>query len=69
MFKNKRYHSKVVLGKVLECKKHSDADKLNICQVDVGSEILQIVCGAKNVAKDQFVQLQRLEQFLEKTLR
>ncbi len=45
----------VVVGKVLEKEKHPDADKLSVCQVDLGSEIVQIVCGAKNVAKDQFV--------------
>lgn len=45
----------VVLGKVLECEKHPDADKLSVCKVDIGTEILQIVCGAKNVAADQFV--------------
>ena len=47
--------SGVVVGKVLECEKHPDADKLNICQVDLGSRVEQIVCGAKNVAKDQLV--------------
>ncbi|MGM0518838.1 MAG: phenylalanine--tRNA ligase subunit beta [Campylobacterota bacterium] len=47
--------SNVVIGKVLSKEKHPDADKLNICQVDVGEEKLQIVCGAKNVDKDQFV--------------
>ena len=45
----------VVIGKVLECKKHPNADKLNICQVDIGEETVQIVCGAKNVASGQFV--------------
>ncbi|SFV57048.1 Phenylalanyl-tRNA synthetase beta chain [hydrothermal vent metagenome] len=44
-----RVPSKIVFGKVLECKKHPDADKLNICQVDVGSDVRQIVCGAANV--------------------
>ncbi len=47
--------SKVVVGKVLECEKHPNADKLSVCKVDVGDETKQIVCGAKNVAKDQFV--------------
>ncbi len=47
--------SNVVVGKVLEKEKHPDADKLNVCQVDVGDEKLQIVCGAKNVDKDQYV--------------
>ena len=46
---------KVVVGKVLEKVKHPDADKLNICQVDIGTETVQIVCGAKNVDAGQFV--------------
>ena len=40
---------KIVFGHVLECQRHPDAEKLNVCKVDVGSEILQIVCGAANV--------------------
>ncbi|MDQ7045801.1 MAG: phenylalanine--tRNA ligase subunit beta [Sulfurimonas sp.] len=40
---------KIVFGKVLECEKHPDADKLNVCQVDIGSSTRQIVCGASNV--------------------
>ncbi len=47
--------SGVVVGKVLEKEKHPDADKLSVCQVDLGNEVVQIVCGAKNVDKDQFV--------------
>ncbi len=39
----------IVVGKVLTCKKHPDADKLNVCEVDLGTETKQIVCGAKNV--------------------
>ena len=39
----------LVIGKVLECVNHPDSDHLHICQVDVGSEIRQIVCGAPNV--------------------
>ena len=46
---------KVVVGKVLSKTPHPNADKLNVCEVDVGSGVLQIVCGAKNIAKDQFV--------------
>ena len=41
----------VVVGYVKECGKHPNADKLNLCQVDVGDETLQIVCGAPNVKK------------------
>lgn len=44
-----RVPAKIVFGKVLECEKHPDADKLNVCQVDIGSCIRQIVCGASNV--------------------
>ena len=39
----------IVLGLVKSCEKHPDADKLNICQVDIGSKVEQIVCGASNV--------------------
>lgn len=44
-----RVPKKIVFAKVLECEKHPDADKLNVCQVDIGSSIRQIVCGAANV--------------------
>lgn len=44
-----------VVGKVLTCDKHPDADKLSVCRVDVGDKILQIVCGAKNVRADLYV--------------
>ena len=46
---------KVVVGKILSCEKHPDADKLNVCQIDVGTETLQIVCGAANVVDAKFV--------------
>ena len=40
----------VVVGKVLNCAPHPNADKLNLCRVDVGGpQPLQIVCGASNV--------------------
>lgn len=43
--------SHVVVGQIVSMEKHPDADKLNICQVDIGeSEHLQIVCGAPNAA-------------------
>lgn len=45
----------VVVGKVLEKAPHKNAEKLSVCQVNVGKEVLQIVCGAKNVAPNQFV--------------
>ena len=41
----------LVVGEVLECEMHPDSDHLHVCKVDVGNEILQIVCGAPNVRK------------------
>ncbi|WP_283153865.1 YtpR family tRNA-binding protein [Guptibacillus hwajinpoensis] len=46
---------KFVVGYVEEMEKHPNADKLNVCQVNVGQEKLQIVCGAPNVDKGQKV--------------
>lgn len=54
-YRHQRVADRVVVAKVLECQKHPDADKLNVCQVDVGGEVRQIVCGAKNVAAGQWV--------------
>lgn len=46
----------VVIGEVLTCKKHPDADKLSVTTVDIGGpEPLSIVCGAPNVASGQKV--------------
>ncbi len=46
----------LVIGEVVECKKHPDADKLNLTKVNIGPEApLQIVCGAPNVAVGQKV--------------
>lgn len=40
----------IVVGQVSDCASHPDADKLKVCQVDIGHESLSIVCGAPNVA-------------------
>ena len=46
----------VVIGKVLQCVKHPNADRLKVTQVDIGlDEPVQIVCGAPNVANGQIV--------------
>ena len=42
---------KIVVGEILSIEKHPDADKLIICQVDVGNEKIQIVTGAPNVSE------------------
>ncbi len=45
-----------VIGKVVERKKHPNADKLSVCKVDIGTgELLNIVCGAPNVDAGQTV--------------
>ena len=40
---------KIVVGQITKIERHPDADKLIVCQVDVGSESIQIVTGAPNV--------------------
>ncbi|MBN2541209.1 MAG: phenylalanine--tRNA ligase subunit beta [Bacilli bacterium] len=45
----------LVIGHVLTCVKHPEADKLSVTTVDVGDEVLQIICGAPNVAAGQKV--------------
>ena len=41
--------TKLIIGKVLECVDHPDSDHLHCCKVDIGTEVLSIVCGAPNV--------------------
>ena len=41
----------LVVGEVIECEMHPDSDHLHVCKVNVGNEVLQIVCGAPNVRK------------------
>ena len=41
----------LVIGEVMECEMHPDSDHLHVCKVNVGSEVLNIVCGAPNVRK------------------
>lgn len=47
----------VVIGYVEACEKHPDADKLNVCQVNIGNEVRQIVCGASNVRAGIYIAL------------
>ena len=43
--------TKLVTGEVIECIDHPDSDHLHCCKVDIGSEVLDIVCGAQNVRR------------------
>ncbi|HKK34022.1 MAG TPA: phenylalanine--tRNA ligase subunit beta [Desulfomicrobiaceae bacterium] len=45
----------MVVGHVVECEPHPESDHLSVCKVDVGTEVLDIVCGAPNVAAGQNV--------------
>ncbi len=50
------YLDNIVIARVDEDKKHPNADKLSVCQVDAGKdELIQIVCGAPNVREGMFV--------------
>lgn len=48
---------KVVVGKIISMEKHPDADKLRICKVDIGGDVLQIVTGAPNVKEGDYIPL------------
>jgi phenylalanyl-tRNA synthetase beta chain len=55
----------VVVGRVLERQPHPNADKLSVCQVDVGAaETLNIVCGASNVRADIYVPVATVGTYL-----
>lgn len=54
----------LTVGYVLTCKPHPDSDHLNVTTVDVGNEVLQIVCGASNVAQGQYVIVARVGAIL-----
>ena len=41
----------LVIGEIKSCVEHPDSDHLHVCEVDVGNEVLQIVCGAPNARK------------------
>ena len=43
--------TKLVIGEIKECEDHPDSDHLHCCKVDIGTEVLDIVCGAPNARK------------------
>lgn len=50
----------IITARIIEVAPHPNADKLKLCKVDTGDEILQIVCGAPNVAEGQIVPLAKI---------
>ena len=45
----------LVVGKIIKCIDHPDSDHLHVCNVDIGDEVLQIVCGAHNAREGIYV--------------
>jgi phenylalanyl-tRNA synthetase beta chain len=59
--------SGVVIGQVLSCQRHPNADKLSVCEVDIGAaRPSQIVCGAANIRAEVFVPVATLGTYLPK---
>jgi phenylalanyl-tRNA synthetase beta chain len=55
----------VVVGRVIECDRHPNADKLSVTKVDIGTgEPLNVVCGAPNVRKDIYVAVATVGAYL-----
>jgi len=55
-FKTHTIPEKVVVGRIVACGKHPDADKLSLCSIDIGTgELQQIICGAANVVDAEYV--------------
>ena len=51
-----RIPEKVVVGRIVACDRHPDADKLSLCRIDIGTgEPQQIICGAANVKEAEYV--------------
>ena len=45
----------VVIGEIVSCQKHPNADKLSLCKINIGKSIEQIVCGASNIVDAKYV--------------
>ena len=43
--------TKLIIGEIIECEMHPDSDHLHCCKVNIGNEVLHIVCGAPNARK------------------
>ncbi len=45
----------VVIGEVISCQKHPNANKLSLCKINIGNSVEQIVCGASNIVDAKYV--------------
>jgi len=59
--------NKIVVGRILEIKKHPNADKLQLAKVNIGKKILNIVCGAPNIKEGQIVPVAFVGAVIQKT--
>lgn len=50
----------VTVGRILKIEKHPNADKLSLCEVDFGSGVTRVVCGAENIAEGQKILFARV---------
>ncbi|WHQ37273.1 YtpR family tRNA-binding protein [Spiroplasma sp. SV19] len=68
LFQNINIKPQFVVGQILERKQHPNSDKLNICQVTIGPEIVQIICGADNCDVGQLVVVARVGAIMPSTI-
>ena len=54
-FSDEESMKKLIIGKIISIENHPNADKLKLTKVDVGTNILNIICGAGNINKDDYV--------------
>lgn len=59
-------YQNIIVAEVAEVSKHPNADKLTLCKVNTGNEILSVVCGAPNVQKGQKVCFSKIGAILPK---
>ena len=57
-------NSGFVVGKIIECEEHPNSEHLHCLKVDIGSEILDIVCGSYNAKKDLIVVCATINTFM-----
>ena len=61
---NSKKFENFVVGFIESAEKHPNADKLQVCKVNIGNEILQIVCGAKNARTGIYVAVAKVGAFV-----
>lgn len=60
VIKGKNLSNKFVIGRIVSASRHPNAEKLSLCKVDIGTEVLDIVCGCKSVKENVYVIVARI---------